>query len=117
MPTGNADQVGELLKRIARLRREGVTGATVISSWLRRQIQPLQCRTHPGFEYTGLHDPSRFSSEKTSRDEAMVLLYNLFEGVSSILVLPDLFHVNNSPNQVGFCIIECFSGLPFCFCS
>ena len=83
-----------------------MTGATVVLSWLRRQIQPLQSRIHPGFEYTGLYDPSRFSSEKTSRDEAMVLLYNLFEGVSTIPVLPDLFHVNNSPNQVGFCVVE-----------
>ena len=85
-----------------------MTGATVVSSWLRRQIQPLQCRIHPGFEYTGLYDPSRFSSEKTGQDEAMVLLYNLSEGVSTIPTLPGLLHANNSPNQVGFCIIECF---------
>ena len=76
----------------------------------------MQCRSRLGFEYMGLYDPSRFSTEKTSRDEAMVLLYNLFEGVSTIPVLPDLFHVNNSPNQVGLCVVECFSGLPFCFC-
>ena len=94
-----------------------MTGATVVSSWLRRQIQPLQSRIHPGFEYTGLHDPSRFLSEKTGRDEAMVLLHNLFEGVSTIPVLPELFHVNNPPKQVGFCVIEYFSGLLFCFCS
>ena len=90
-----------------------MTGATVVSSWLRRQVQPLQCRSHLGFEYAGLLDPSRFSSEKTSRDEAMVLLYNLFEGVSTIPVLPELFHVNNPPNQVGFCVIEYFSRLLF----
>ena len=77
----------------------------------------MQSRIHPGFEYTGLYDPSRFSSEKTGRDEAMVLLYNLFEGVSSIPVLPDLFHVNNLPKQVRFCVIECLSELPFYFCS
>ena len=104
----NADQVGELLKRIDKRRREGVTGATVVSSWLRRQIQPLQCHSHLGFEYAGLYDPSLFLSEKTSRDEAMVLLYNLFKGVSSIHVLPDLFHVNNPPKQVMFCSIGCF---------
>ena len=108
MPTGNADQVGELLQRIAKQRREGFTGATIVSSWLRRQVQPLQCRSRLGFEYMGLYDPSRFSSEKTSQDEAMVLLYNLFEGVSSIPVLPDLFHVNNPPKQVKFCNIGCF---------
>ena len=99
------DQVGELLKRIAKRQKEGVTGATVVASLLRRQIQPLQCRSHLGFEYTGLYNPSRFSPEKTGRDEAMVHLYNLFEGVSSIPVLPDLFHVNNFPKHVRFCII------------
>jgi hypothetical protein len=78
VPAGNADQVGELLTRIATRRREGLTGATVVSSWLRRQIQPLQSCVHSGFEYTRLYDPSRFSSEKTSRDGAMVLLYNFF---------------------------------------
>ena len=108
VPAGNADQVGELLKRITKRRKEVVIGATVVSSWLRRQIQPLQSRIHPGFEYTGLYDPSRFSSEKTGRDEAMVLLYNLFEGVGSFPVLPDLFHVNNPPKQVKFCNIGCF---------
>jgi len=96
----NADQVEELLERIAKRRREGVTGAIVVSSWLRRQIQPLQSRIHSGFEYKGLYDPSRFSSEKTGRDEAMVLIYNLFEGVSTIPILPELFHVNNPLNQV-----------------
>ena len=74
-----------------------MTGHIVVSSWLRRQIQPLQSRIHPGFEYTGLHDPSRFLSDKTGRDEAMVLLYNLFEGVTSMPKLPDLFCASNLP--------------------
>ena len=74
----------------------------------------MQCRSHLGFEYTGLHDPSRFSSEKTSRDEVMVLLYNLFEGVTSMPELPDLFRASNLPKQVRFSVIECFSELSFC---
>ena len=93
----NADQVEELLERIAKRRREGVTGATVVSSLLWRQVQPLKSRIHSGFEYTGLYDPSQFSSEKTGRDEAMVLLYNLFEGVTSMPKLPDLFCASNLP--------------------
>ena len=93
-----------------------MTRGTVVVSWLRRQVQPLQCRSNLGFEYTGLYDRSRFSSERTSQEEAMVLLHNLFEGVSSISLLLKLFHMNNSPKQVKFCLIECFSELPFCFC-
>ena len=70
---------------------------TVAVSWLRRQVQPLQCRSNLGFEYTGLYDPSRFSLEKTQLEEAMLLLHNLFEGVSSVPLLPELFHVRNPP--------------------
>ena len=68
----------------------------------------MQCRSHPGFEYTGLRDPSQFYSEKTGRDEAMVLLYNLFEGVTSMPELMDLFRASNPPKQVGFSVVECF---------
>ena len=56
----NVDQVDELLEKIAERRKEGVTGAMIVVSWLRRQFQPLQCRSHLGFEYTGMFDPSRF---------------------------------------------------------
>ena len=91
-----------------------MTGATVVSSWFRRQVQPLQCRSHLGFEYAGLRDPSRFSLEKTGRDDAMVLFYNLFEGVTSMPKLSDLFHASNPPKQVRFSVIEFFSELSFC---
>ena len=68
----------------------------------------MRCRSHPGFEYTGLRVLSRFSSEKTYRDEAMELLYNLFEGVTSMPELSDLFRASNPPKQVGFSVVECF---------
>ena len=93
----NVDQVGELLEKIATWRKEGVTRATVVISWLKTQYQSLQCRSHLGFEYTGQYDPSRFSSEKTCQEEALVLLHNLFEGVDSFPLLPELFHVRNPP--------------------
>ena len=46
--------------------------------------------------------------------EAMVLLYNLFEGVISMPELPDLFRASNPLKQVRFSVIECFSELSFC---
>jgi len=38
------DQVLELVKRIKALKAEGVTGASVVYSWITRRIQPLQKR-------------------------------------------------------------------------
>ena len=43
-----------------------------------------------------------------------MLLYNLFEGVTSMPELPDLFRASNLPKQVRFSVIECFSELSFC---
>jgi len=90
------------LQRIAVLKNKGVTGAMVAFSWLGRQIQPLQKRCHAGFEYSGLDDPSRFSSKVIHPNEAMAILNDLFEGVESMLELPKLYCRKNPPNQVTF---------------
>ena len=44
----------------------------------------------------------------------MVLLYSLFEGVTSLPELPDLFRVSNPPKQVWLSVIEWFFELSFC---
>ena len=90
------------MQRIAVLKNKGVTGVMVAFSWLGRQIQPLQKRCHAGFEYSGLDDPSRFSSEVIHLNEAMAILNDLFEGVESMLELPKLYCRKNPPNQVTF---------------
>ena len=95
-------QEEELLEKIAVLKNKGVTGVTVVFSWLGRQIQPLQKRCNAGFEYSGLEDPSRFSSEKIHPDEAMALLYSIFEGVDAEPEIPKLYRHKNPPNPVIF---------------
>jgi hypothetical protein len=64
-------QVNELLTKIKVLRDEGVIGVSMVYSWICRRIQPLQRRTLFGFEYMGLKDPSRFSTEQIHQDEAL----------------------------------------------
>jgi hypothetical protein len=46
-------QVEELLERIQTLKDAGVTGGSVVFSWMYRRVQPLQKRAHPGFLYQG----------------------------------------------------------------
>ena len=86
------------MQRIAVLKNNGVTGARVAFSWLGRQIQSLQKRCHAGFEYSGLDDPSRFSSEVIHPNEAMAILNDLFEGVDSVPELPKLYRRKHLPN-------------------
>ena len=54
-------QVQKLRGALERLKKIGVTGDSVVYSFLGRRIQPLQRRVNPGFRYEGVNDPSRFS--------------------------------------------------------
>ena len=49
-------QVERLLKEIADLSAQGLTGAAVAISFCRRLTQPIQERVHPAFEYWGHQD-------------------------------------------------------------
>jgi hypothetical protein len=47
------DQVKELLELIAAHKEMGVTGASVMLSFFKRRVQPIQQRHTLGFEYMG----------------------------------------------------------------
>ena len=57
-------QVWGLLQKIQDLGKVGITGTTILLSWLWRRIQPLQLRTHFEYEYAGVGEPSRITSEE-----------------------------------------------------
>ena len=46
-------QVDLLLKEIAGLSAQGLTGAVVALSFSKWLVQPIRDRVHPGFEYWG----------------------------------------------------------------
>jgi hypothetical protein len=58
MPCRDMSQIEDLLRMIKEHRDAGVTGVSVMYTWLGRWIQPLQKRTRFGFEYLGILDPS-----------------------------------------------------------
>ena len=58
-----------LLKEIADLSAQGLTGAAVAISFCRRLMQLIQERVHPAFEYWGHRDPTRGQDRKVPREE------------------------------------------------
>jgi len=69
-------------------------------SWMSRQIQPLQQRSHFGFYYMGVTDPSRFTSDKISEKEVMRRVCRVLDGVLGVPVLPDAFIMKDPSKEV-----------------
>jgi hypothetical protein len=69
---GDMDQVEELLDTIAAHKLMGVTNASVMFSFFKHRVQPIQQCHILGFEYKGTEDPSRMCAEELS-DEAALL--------------------------------------------
>jgi hypothetical protein len=58
------DQVDELLDTIAAHKEMGVTGASVMFSFFKRRVQPIQQHHILGFEYKDAEDPPRMCAEE-----------------------------------------------------
>jgi hypothetical protein len=65
------DQVEELLGIIETHKRMGVTGASVMFSFFKRRVQPVQQRHKLGFEYSGAEDPSRMCAVEQADEAAL----------------------------------------------
>jgi hypothetical protein len=65
------DQVDELLAIIVAHKEIGVTEASVMFSFFKRRIHPIQQRHTLGFEYIGAEDPSRMCAEELTDDATL----------------------------------------------
>jgi hypothetical protein len=80
---------------LEKLKNIGVTGDSVVYSFLVRRVQPLQHWIHPGFRYEGLDDPSRFSSEKINQFELLKRCCKVLDGFDMSPKFPKLFCAAN----------------------
>jgi putative gypsy type transposon len=57
------EEANRLLGEVEQLRGK-ITGVDLISTWVRRRVQPLQARAHPMWEYLGAGDLTRVGPEE-----------------------------------------------------
>ena len=95
------DQVQELLELITAHKEAGVTGASVMMSFFRRRIQPIQQRHTQGFEYMGTEDPSRMCAEEIGDDAALVRVKRILLDVETVPYVPAGFSAQNRPPPVS----------------
>jgi hypothetical protein len=98
---GDMDQVDELLAIIAAHKEIGVTGASVMFSFFKNWIQPIQqCHTL-GFEYIGAEDPSRMCAEELTDNAALIQVKRVLLDVNAVPYVPELFSAQNPPKPIS----------------
>jgi hypothetical protein len=95
------DQVEELLDIIEAQKMMGVTGASVMFSFFKRRVQPLQQRHRLGFEYTGSEDPSRMCTEELPDKAALLRVQWVLLDVDAVPNVPELFSTQNPPKPMS----------------
>jgi hypothetical protein len=98
---GDMDQVEELLDTIEAHRLMGVTGASVMFSFFKRRVQPIQQRHKLGIKYTGAEDPSCMYAEELSDDAALLRVKRVLLDVDAVPYVPGLFSARSPPKPVS----------------
>jgi hypothetical protein len=70
--------IAALANRVNDQKRRDLTGVCVATNWLARRAMPLKKKVHPGWEYSGLEDPTRESTDKLRVSEVLKLLQEMF---------------------------------------
>jgi hypothetical protein len=105
------DQVKELLELIFAHKEAGVTGASVMLSFFKRRIQPIQQRHTFGFEYMGTEDPSRMCAEELEDDTALVRTRRILLDVETVPYDPTGFSAQNRAPSVSDRLLDFFVGI------
>jgi hypothetical protein len=111
--SGDMDQVRELLDIIEAQKMKGVTGASVMFSFFKRRVQPIQQRHRLGFKYTGTADLSRMCAEELSNEAALQRVQRVLLDVDAMPYVPKLFSARNPPKPVSIRLL--FVGINLCY--
>jgi hypothetical protein len=95
------DKVDELLETIAAHKEMGVTGASVMFSFFKRRVQPIQQRHILGFEYMGAEDPSRMCVEELTDKAALIRVKRVLLDVNAVPYVLGLFSARNPPKPMS----------------
>jgi hypothetical protein len=95
------DQVDELLAIIAAHKEIGVTGASMMFSFFKRRIQPIQQRHTLGFQYIGAEDPSWICAEELTDDAALIRVRRVLLDMDAVPYVPQWFSTQNPLKPVS----------------
>jgi hypothetical protein len=95
-------KIKPFLDRIKVFKQQGLTGFGIVTSYLRRRVQPLKAREPYGFKYVGAEDLSRMvPTQELTEEEVLERLYKILKGVSVVSLRVDKFTTEKPPSTVS----------------
>jgi hypothetical protein len=91
----------------------GVTGASVMFSFFKRRVQPIQQRHNLGFEYSGAEDSSRMCAEELTDEAALRRVGRVLLDVDAVPYVPQLYTAQKPPKLVNVRLL--YNWNKFCF--
>ena len=102
MSPAEVQTIQPFLDRISMLKQQGLTDFGIVSSFLRRRVQPLKEREHLGFEYSRAKDPSRMVlALELTDEEVLERLQKMLKGASVVPLTISEFSTNNPPPAIS----------------
>jgi hypothetical protein len=65
------------------LKNQDLTGVYVAAHWLVRRVMPLKKKVQPGWEYSGIHDPTQETCVTPRPNKIQEILQEMFQNISS----------------------------------
>jgi hypothetical protein len=79
----------------------GVTDASVMFSFFKRRVQPIQQRHKLGFEYSGAEDSSRMCVEELIDEAVLRRVRRVLLGVAAVPYVPQRYTAQKPPKPVN----------------
>jgi hypothetical protein len=89
-----------VLELVSDMKKQGVTGAAVASSFSRWMIQSIKDRVHPAYEYWGQSDPTREVNRKVSKEDMAARISQMYSGKVKIKKCPKVHSLKSSADLV-----------------
>jgi hypothetical protein len=94
------DDLKGVLELVNDMKKRGVTGAAVASSFCQQMIQPIQDRVHPAYEYWGQSDPTREVYRKVSKEEMSARVSQMYSGKVKVKKCPKAHSLKRPADMV-----------------
>jgi hypothetical protein len=75
--------VAALANRVNDIKNQGLTGVCMVAHWVARQVTSLKKQVHPGWQYSGIHDPTQEKFDTPRPRKIQELRLEMFQNISS----------------------------------